>query len=130
MPNARWAAADGRDGLDRRRVVEQRAAAAVDLGVDEAGHEQTAAEVVAVGGGRDLGVVDHGRDAARFDDHGLARDELAVEQGAAVDERRRHSVSVTLVRCGGRSGSRPRASAAALAARYRAMICSSGSISG
>jgi hypothetical protein len=37
--------ADGGDGLDRRRVVEQDAAAAIDLGVDEAGNQQAALEV-------------------------------------------------------------------------------------
>ena len=57
-------------------------------------------------------------DPAAVEQHGPALDDAVVAEHAAVDECDRHqTVSVTLRRCGGRSGSRPRATASALASR-------------
>ncbi|MNE66264.1 hypothetical protein D3C80_1618030 [compost metagenome] len=65
--------ADAGDGLDRGRIVEQDAAAAVDLGVDIAGDQEVAVQIAALS----LGKGDaqnrgrgHGDDAAVVHDHG------------------------------------------------------------
>src|SRR5213082_2289087 len=112
-------AADGADRLDGRGIVEEHAAAAVDLRVDEAGQQQLAAEIAPlraprapVRGGDDIEY------AAVLDEHASALREPVLEQHPAVDQGNAHQrVSVTLARCGGWSGSPPRASARALTIR-------------
>ena len=107
---------DGGDGLDARRIVEQHAATAVDLRVDKARQQHRAAAIDDLGAGRRLRrnrAYRTGRDG-----HGQPFAQALGQQDASVDERRlHHSVSVTLARCGGRSGSRPRVTASALAKR-------------
>ena len=75
------------------------------------GSSRCAAEVVA--GGATATRVVAGNDVddpAAVQQHGAALEEAVVAEHAAVDERGGHqTVSVTLRRCGGRSGSRPRA---------------------
>ena len=85
----------------------------------KARQQQLAAEVVALGAPAARVVVgDDVDDPAALEQHGAALDDALVAEHAAVDERDRHqTVSVTLRRCGGRSGSRPRATASALANR-------------
>ena len=110
--------ADAADRLDCRRVVEQHAAAAVDLAIDEAGQQQIAAEILDVEIGHAAIVRGDDRvDHAGVDEHGDVVAETIRGQHARVDERRGHqTVSVTLLRCGGASGSRPRRTASAFTA--------------
>ena len=111
--------ADRANGVDRRLGVEEDAAAAIDLGVDKARQQQMAAEVVA-GGATATRVVagDDVDDPAAVEQDGAALEDAVVAEHAAVDECDGHqTVSVTLRRCGGRSGSRPRELASALANR-------------
>ena len=57
-------------------------------------------------------------DAPRREHDDAAFFEARIGQHAAIDQRQaHHSVSVTLFRCGGLSGSKPRASASELAIR-------------
>ena len=107
---------DAGDALGCRVIVEQDAAAAIDLHVDIAGRKQAAAEIPrrAV---RSLGVRDDCGDALAFDD-----DRVVVEKTFAVEDPRagqndHQTVSVTLRRLRGRSGSRPSRSASASARR-------------
>jgi hypothetical protein len=83
------------------------------------GQQHRAAEVAPLG--RRAARVVRGHDvddAIAIDEHGRAFDEALFDEHAAVEQRERaHSVSVTLLRCGGRSGSRPRASASVFAMR-------------
>jgi len=62
--------------------------------------------------------IDDRRDPLAIDDDGAAGDEPRLAEhppvGQGLDD---HRVSVTLARCGGRSGSSPRATDSALAAR-------------
>ena len=99
-------------------VVEQHAAAAVDLRVDEAWQQNQSTQVVDFDIRRDVACRDHGLDATVFDEHGDIVVPTLPGKYACIDEcRRHHTVSVTLARCGGRSGSRPRRIASALTAR-------------
>jgi hypothetical protein len=107
--------ADGAQRLDRGRVVEEHAAAAVHLRVDETGQQHRAGEVVPLGGlhARVAGGHDR-RDAVAFDEDRASLDKPLVGKDARVHECVRHQwVSVTLARCGGSSGSWPRAIATA-----------------
>ena len=111
--------ADAANRFDRRGIVEQHAAAAVDLHVDEAGQQHVAAQVVSVVCIANARVVarQDSSDALAIDEHGDIIVETVVEQYATVDEcLRHHTVSVTLRRCGGTSGSRPRRADSAFAA--------------
>ena len=96
--------ADRPDGIDGAGFVEERSAATIDLKVDEAGHDEAASEVGGVTGG-----------SGEIVDPAVANDErrAVIAPAVAVEysrsgEGRRHIVSVTLRRCGGRSGSNPR----------------------
>ncbi len=112
--------ADGANGLDARIVVEQHAAAAVHLRVDEARQQQIAAKIAPDGvANARVGVAHDIDDVPALEQHGAALDEAGIEHHAAVDQRGHphHSVSVTLFRNGGRSGSRPRAIESAFAMR-------------
>ncbi len=109
---------DGGYGVHRGGGVEQHPAAAIDLGVDEAGQQVMAGEVhdLKVLPPRGSNGIDR-YDAALVDHHGGGFD-AAGGQDPAIDERDRHqTVSVTFLRWGGLSGSRPRATASALASR-------------
>jgi hypothetical protein len=117
-PEAPVRGADRGDGFDAGMFVEQHAAAAVHLRVEEAGCQHAALEVYQPVGTRDAAGADHGLDAAIAHQQGLAGFEAVVGQYPAVAECLEHQiVSVTLFRCGGRSGSSPRARASAFAAR-------------
>ena len=63
--------ADGANGLDARLVVEQHAAAAVDLRVDEAGQQQFALQIAAAAraSAARVGVAHHVDDAIAFEQH-------------------------------------------------------------
>src|SRR3546814_20534240 len=91
-------------------LVEQYAAAAVDLRVDEAGQQPAAPQVDLALGGRIAGIRDRSENAV---DHGQIRrlDGAARQRDPAVVETKDHKVPVTLVRWGGEPGSWPRASA-------------------
>ena len=116
------AAMGGSDRADRfhaRVVVEEHAAAAVHLRVEEAGKEGCASEVAPARRARARVVApDEGDDASRVDEDATLLHESVVREHPRVDEQLHdHIVRVTLARCGGSSGSRPRAIARALAAR-------------
>ncbi len=98
--------ADAGDLVHGRRVGEEGAAAAVDLGVDEAGREVAAAEIAALRIGGRVGRVDQAHDAPAADQQGLARDKACVGMDRCVEKGGIHqTVSVTLLRWGGWSGS-------------------------
>ena len=109
---------DRGDALDGRLVVEQHAAAAVDLRIDEAGNEPAVLEVDRVR----RRTVECGY---RHDPAALDRDRRAGQQGVGGDDRavyemhlqRTHTVFVTLLRWSGASGLSPRRSESALAIR-------------
>src|SRR5262249_42737739 len=111
--------ADGADRLDARRVVEKHAATAIHLQVDEAGQQQSAIEVVGLGGAAArIMRRQHVDDVPLFDEYALAAYEGVGTQHPPVDQREaHHSVSVTLRRLGGVSGLCPRASDSSLAIR-------------
>ena len=110
---------DAPQRIDGRRVVEQHAAAAVDLDVDEAGQQRVALQIVPrTRMRRHVRRITDPSDASIGDHHRQAADQSAPGQYAAVDQHApAHTVSVTLLRCGGTSGSCPRRSANALIAR-------------
>ena len=116
---ASMGAADLADGVDGRLGVEEHAAAAVYLGVQKARQQQMTTEIVA--GCAAAARVVAGDDVDypfSVEQHSEVIEDAGVSEYPAVDQRDRHqTVSVTLLRCGGRSGSRPRASASALASR-------------
>ncbi len=65
-----------------------------------------------------VGRRDHATDATTLDENGMPVEEMVVDKDTAIDERLgHHTVSVTLRRCGGMSGLRPRRNASAFAAR-------------
>ena len=106
---------DRPDAGDGRLIIEEHAAAAVDLHVDEARREQALDAPHPHAGGQ-VGVLHDGTDAAVVDDHRLPFAEVRTVEDPRAGEREGHQrVSVTFVRCGGRSGSRPRARATASA---------------
>ena len=108
--------ADRGDALHGRRVVEQHAAAAIDLGIDESGDER-AVQPPRLGAGGNRAGRHHAGDARAVDQDGDIFAERAVDQRACRDQRLHQMVSVTLASDGGRSGSKPRAIESALAAR-------------
>jgi hypothetical protein len=97
---------DRGNAFDADIVVEQHPAAAIDLRIDETGH-QPATVKVDIGAAADRGI-DRG-DAAighvdrRRGEHG------AAHHDTAIGDAQLHRVLVTLLRKGGRSGSKPRA---------------------
>src|SRR6185437_1724091 len=99
-----------------RLIIEQDTAASVDLAIDEAGQQDPARQVVDFGVRR--GARRKFQNPAVLDDHrGVVAPALRREH-ACVGERGGHqTVSVTLARWGGWSGSRPRAIASAFTAR-------------
>jgi len=110
--------ANAADRVDARGIVEQHATAAVDLAVDETRQQIISAKIARVR-------IEHARirvrddrcDDALVDQHRDIVAETIDRQHACVDERRRHhTVSVTLLRCGGASGLRPRRTASAFTA--------------
>jgi hypothetical protein len=107
---------DGRDAVDVGAVVEQHAAATIHLRVDETGHEQLAVEIEDAIGTDDLARAHDRFDAPVTNQQRAAVFDARIGQDLAILEREQHqTVSVTLWRCGGWSGSRPRASASAFA---------------
>src|SRR5690606_28168260 len=127
-------AADGVDRLGTGVVVEQHAAATVDLHVDEARQQPAAAEVAHLAGLDPRLALGHQRldAAAAVDQHRHVVMEAVVQQDAAVHQGLggHHTVSVTLLRCGGTSGLCPRRSASASTARYKLCTASSGASAG
>jgi hypothetical protein len=118
VPIAPVRGADRGDAFDGRRIVEQHAAAAIDLGVDEPGKQGRALKIVAHRIGGDFARRDDREDALALDQHSfiVAKDTRAKH--AAIDQSSDHqTVSVTLASRGGRSGSSPRRSDSALTAR-------------
>jgi hypothetical protein len=107
---------DRGDACDRWFIVEQHAAAAIHLGIDEAGDERTGQALPLGVCGKRVGR-DHTEDARAVDQHGDAGLQRAVHQHACRYQRLHQIVSVTLASDGGRSGSKPRAIESALAAR-------------
>ena len=110
---------DRSDRVQRWLGIEQHAASAIDLCVDEPRQQDASAEVPPLGAPADRVIaVDDAGDAARVEQHRPILQNAVISEHAAVDESDRHqTVSVTLERCGGRSGSRPRANASAFASR-------------
>jgi hypothetical protein len=99
---------DRADAVDAGVVVEQHAAAAVDLRVDEPGHQPAAGQIDAPPGT----VTGIGRDRCEIDDAAVLDHDLdtrpaliARDDASAGETQRRHRVRVTFDRCGGRSGS-------------------------
>ena len=94
-------------------VVEQDAAAAIHLHVDEARREQTFDRPPSMPAPRSLSSGQR-RDAAVLDDDCVAFEHVRAVEDTRAGERNAHqTVSVTLCRRGGLSGSRPRACAMA-----------------
>ena len=101
--------ADRRDAFRRALVVEEHAAAAIDLDIDEARRQQTR-DAPHRGAGGNVGVGHHSGDLPVGDHDGAAIDDVrAVEDAGAGEGNGHHRVSVTFIRCGGWSGSFPRA---------------------
>jgi hypothetical protein len=100
----------GSSPVRARAVVEHNAAAAVDLQVDETRCQQAAVEHPALGMRGHVPHRHHVADSAVQDEHGsLVEDPVPVEDAGADDGGEGHQcVSVTLRRCGGLSGSKPR----------------------
>src|SRR6185312_3356538 len=98
------------DGGDVRMIVQHDAAAAIDLEIDKAGSKNAAPR------SDDLDVGRHGSRgndaldlAATNDQRGIVVPCIAIEDArASQGKTAAHRVSVTLLRCGGTSGSRPR----------------------
>src|SRR6516225_9299962 len=108
---------DPGDGLDAWILVHQRAAAAVDLHVDESGGDEPAAEIALLIAARTLRVGREARDSRAVDDERVIVEETLAIKNPCADENLHHSVSVTLRRFRGLSGSRPRRRATASASR-------------
>jgi len=99
--------ADGGDAVDRRMIVEQDAAAAIHLQVDEA-REKIASQLPVLEVGRALSGRHHADDQASVHEDAPVRLKTVGRQDArGMECDRAHRVSVTLRRCGGRSGSNP-----------------------
>ena len=82
------------------------------------GHQQAAVEIDGAIGPDDLARADDCFDAAVAHQQRLAALDAGVGEHPSIAECEQHqTVSVTLLRCGGRSGSRPRASASSFAMR-------------
>ena len=107
---------DAGDGRGRRVLVEQDAAAAVDLHVDIPGRKQAAGKIPR-GAARSLGVRDDCGDALAFDNDRLVDEKLFAVEDPRAGKNDHQTVSVTLRRLRGRSGSRPSRSASASARR-------------
>ncbi|MNE56196.1 hypothetical protein D3C80_1510880 [compost metagenome] len=94
--------ADAGDGLDRGRVVEQDAAAAVDLGVDVAWNQAVAVQVANLGlwkGDPQNRGGGHRGDATVVHDHGEIVVKGVIDQNTPVVQQGGHqTVSVTLLR--------------------------------
>ena len=102
---------DGGDAFRGAFVVEQHAAAAIDLHVDEARREQPL-HAPSGGIGGNVAIGHHGGDLLVGNDDAVAIDDAhAVENPGAGQGNAHYRVSVTFIRCGGWSGSRPRARA-------------------
>src|SRR5882724_3172991 len=107
---------DAGDGLGRRLLVEQDAAAAIDLNVDIAGRKQTAGKVQR-GAARSFGVRDDRGDPLGFDNDRLVDEKIFAIENPRAGKYDHQTVSVTLRRLRGRSGSRPSRRASASARR-------------
>ena len=107
--------ADGADAFDIRRVIEEDAAAAIHLDVDEAGRQQSAGEIDALDFGAKARHRQHGFDAVAGNQHGVIGEPGFAVENLGPDERETlvHTVSVTFERPRGTSGSKPRARATA-----------------
>ena len=109
VPNFRCDAAIRRPFDGRGIVIEERAATAIHLRIDETGRQQSAVKLHDVHVHRDPADI---RDDSAIDDkrRTLMR-RLAVEDARAGQGKAAHRVFVTFLRRRGRSGSRPRARA-------------------
>ena len=104
---------DGPDALDAAHVVEENAAAAIDLHVDEAGREKPSHRP-ALDAGAEILLLGHGANAAVLDDDGAAVEHVRPVEDPGTGQGNGHQrVSVTLRRRGGLSGLRPRPKAVA-----------------
>ena len=105
--------ADGLYGFQSRCSLNMNAAAAIDLQVDEARHQHAGArfgDLCRVG--RLVALHHRFHEPVAHHHHGIAQPEFAIEDPRrGKGETVAHSVSVTLRRLGGRSGSRPRRTA-------------------
>ena len=99
---------DAGDDVRARVVVHQRAAAAVDLNVDETRRENSAAEIDFAAAAGTLRVGRDAGDAGAVDDDGVVVEETLAVEDPRADQRRHQIVSVTLCRLRGWSGLRPR----------------------
>ena len=111
---ARVRGTDCGDGLHADIVVEQHAAAAIDLRIDEAG-QQPATFQIDRSRGSIIGV-DRRHLALRQGKAGSVQD-IGPDRDAAVGKASLHFVRVTLLRNGGLSGSNPRATESCAAKR-------------
>ena len=97
------------DAVGRRLLVEESAAAAVHLRIDEARRQESALEIDLADRLRQAARRNDGLDAGVFDDdRGTGDDRSPVEDPGAGQGEPAHRVSVTFLRSRGRSGSRPR----------------------
>ena len=102
---------DTSNSVRDRFKFEQQAATAVDLHVDEAGQQQMTVQIVPLRIAHARVVMrDDGHDALAAHQHGESFARTVVAEYASVDQgnqriHRHHTVSVTLRRCGGTSGS-------------------------
>ena len=94
-------------------LVEQDAASAIDLSIDEARREKAAGKLDPTGVGGDLEVGHDGEDPRAVHQHAMALEDALAREDAGAGQRKagHHTVSVTLRSRLGRSGSCPRARA-------------------
>ena len=92
---------DAGDDVGARGVVHQRAAAAIDLNVDEARRENAAAEIDFAAVARTLSMGRDPVDAGALDDDGAVVEETLAVEDPRADQRRHQTVSVTLCRLRG-----------------------------
>ena len=107
VPKRAMGLRDGPDALDGAHVVEEHAAAAIDLHVDEARREQALDRAALDARRRDRSPATR-RDAAVLDDDRAAVAHARRRRPGAGERNASSRVSVTLLRWGGWSGLRPR----------------------
>ncbi|MNY61327.1 hypothetical protein D3C86_1979980 [compost metagenome] len=101
---------DGANGCERGRVVEQHAAAAINLQVDKTWHQHAPIECDVLGMGRHGIARNDAGDVAELNEQDrIVMPVIAIKDaGAGKGEKVAHTVSVTLRSIGGSSGLRPR----------------------
>src|SRR5690606_15472581 len=117
-PELPASATDFLDSFHRRAVVGQRAGATIDLRVDEAGQQEVSAKVDLLRAPGRMPTLRHRSDVRTAGHHGQAFLHACIRQDSSIDKRDGHySVSVTLDRCCGWSGLKPRATDSAFTMR-------------